>query len=223
MKSLWQKTHLFSLLLILGILSGCGDNGGQIEVLNKEITNLKDNFEQQLIQNKKLTQQLDSLITVVNKLEAENRKLKGEAVTFKASSKDEKAIEVLVENLHKGWAQMLKTKDTQALLKYFLPKYTTGSVRVNTENIPSVKRSNDATFEAHLQELISGGLTISFGQTKFLYTEVKDNFFVTAYKTKLRVYQNNKQVYSSTLVTLLAGQNKGGWKVGSYNWVTLNY
>ncbi len=223
MKTLWQKTLFSSLILTFGLLTGCENNSGQIEILTKENADLKDNYEQQLIENRALTQRVDSLITVVNRLESENQKLKGEAVTFKASTKDEKAIETLVNNLHEGWKNMLQSKDTRELLKYFLPKFTTGSVRVNTENIPSVKRSNNATFEAHLQELIAGSLTVSFGQNKFLYTEVKGDFFVTTYKTKLRVYQNNKQVYSSTLVTLLAGQNKDGWKVGSYNWVTLNY
>ena len=66
-------------------------------------------------------------------------------------------------------------------------------------------------------------ISISFGRTKFLYTEVKDKFFVTSYQTVIRVYENNKQVHTTSLVTQLAGENKDGWKVGSYNWVNFNY
>lgn len=223
MKKSLLRISIFTLLLTTGLLAGCENYSEQVEVLTKENTDLKNNYEQALIENKNLTVKVDSLITVVNSLQSENKKLKGDAVVFKANSTQEKEIEALVHNLHKGWAEVMKTKDTKALLQYFLPKYTTGSVRVNVENIPSVKRSNDATFEAHLRELIAGDISISFGQTKFLYTEVKGDFFVTTYKTKFRIFQNNKQVQSSTLVTLLAGQNKDGWKVGSYNWVTLNY
>jgi hypothetical protein len=126
--------------------------------------------------------------------------------------------------MHQGWSTMAKTKDTNALLQYFLPKYTASAVRVNTENLPSVNRSNDANFEEHLRELIGAdNISISFGQTKFLYTEVKGDFFVTSYRTRIRVYQHNDEVHSSSLVILLAGQKQDEWKVGNYNWVTFNY
>ena len=71
--------------------------------------------------------------------------------------------------------------------------------------------------------MLANDISVSFGQTKFLYTEVKGNFFVTSYITRIRVYQNDKQMHSSSLVTQLAGENKDGWKIGSYNWVTFNY
>ena len=141
-----------------------------------------------------------------------------------ALSPEEKAVRQLVLNIHRGWEKMFETKDTNELLKYFLPKYTTNALRVNTENIPTVQRSNDTNFEDHLKSLIAAGnISITFGQTQFLYTEVRDNIFVTSYRTKFRVYQDNKEVYTSSLVTLLAGANKDGWKVGNYSWVNLNY
>lgn len=224
MKTKISHIIYYSLILILLPLTSCDNKSGQIEELTMENSVLLGNYENQLAKSKELTQKTDSLHTIINHLESENQKLKGEVPTYVASSEDEKAIESLVNSLHQGWTTMAKTKNTNELLQYFLPKYTAGAVRVNTENIPSVKRSNDANFEEHLQELLAAeDIAVSFGQTKFLYTEVKGNFFATSYRTRIRVYQKNKEVHTSSLVTLLAGEKKDGWKVGSYNWVTFNY
>ena len=224
MKTKFNNILNFSFLLIVFGLFSCEDNSGQIETLTQENTELRDNYQSQLVETRVVTKEADSLHTLVHKLETQVQKLKGETTVYKATNEDEKAIETLVSNMHKGWAAMLKNDDTSELLKYFLPKYTTSTVRINTENIPSVQRSNDTNFEAHLNELmLANNVSISFGQTKFLYTEVKDNFFVTSYQTRFRVYEDDKQVHTSSLITQLAGENKDGWKVGSYNWVTFNY
>lgn len=214
----------FSFLFVLVALISCEDNKEQMESLTQENAELKDNYQRQLIETKSETEKADNLQTLVHSLENQVQKLEGEVPTFKASDADEKAIETLVNNLHAGWASMIQTDNTNDLLQYFLPKYTTSTVRINTENVPSVKRSNDSNFEEHLNELmLANDVSISFGQTKFLYTEVKGNFFVTSFRTRIRIYQNDKQVHTSSVLTQLAGENKDGWKIGSYNWVTFNY
>ncbi|MCK5277075.1 MAG: hypothetical protein KAK04_01035, partial [Cyclobacteriaceae bacterium] len=224
MKTNIKKITYFPLILVLLAFFSCEDNSGQIENLTKENTELNDQYKSQLLETRMVTKEADSLTTVVHKLQSRVNKLAGEVPVYKASNQEEEAIEALVNNIHKGWASMTKTNDTNELLQYFLPKYTTSTVRINTENIPSVQRNNDSNFEEHLQELMLGNnISISFGQTKFLYTEVKDKFFVTSFRTRIRVYNNDKQVHTSSLVTQLAGENKDGWKVGSYSWVTFNY
>jgi hypothetical protein len=224
MKTQNRKFLYFLLFLISIAFYGCDSNSGQIEILTKENTELKDVYQEQLAETRIVTKKADSLHTVVNKLSREVNKLKGEVPTYNASSADEKAIEALVQKLHQGWTNMCQSKNTNDLLQYFLPRYTAGAVRINTENVPSVKRSNDSNFEEHLGELVlSPDLSLTFGQTRFLYTEVKGNYFVTSYRTRIRVYEKNKEVHTSSIVNLLAGENRDGWKVGSYNWVTFNY
>lgn len=214
----------FTFLFVLVALFSCEDNSGQIEELTQENAELKEKYQNQLIETRSETEKADNLQTQVHSLESQVQKLKGEVPTFNASTAEEKGIEELVKNLHAGWASMIKTDNTNDLLQYFLPQYTTSTVRINTENIPSVDRKNNSNFEEHLNELmLANDISVSFGQTKFLYTEVKGNFFVTSYITRIRVYQNDKQMHSSSLVTQLAGENKDGWKIGSYNWVTFNY
>ena len=212
-------------IFLLFTLSSCNNNEGEIERLNQETQELTEKYQTQLLETRTITKQADSLQTIVHSLDREIQKMKGDMPVYNASTADEKAIETLVHNLQRAWAEMLDTNDTNKLLQYFLPQYTTSTVRINTENIPSVQRSNNANFEEHLNELlIANDVTLSFGQTKFLYTEVKGDIFVTSYRTTLRVYQNNEEMHTSSLVTQLAGQKRNGeWKVGNYNWVTFNY
>lgn len=203
-------------------LFACTNDSEQIDTLTQENSALRSNYQNQLLKTKEANAEADSVKTVAYKLQNQLAKLEKKAV--KKTSANEEAIEQLVHNLHKGWASMFKTKNTNDLLQYFLPKYTTSTVRINTENIPSVQRSNDSNFEEHLKELLSANnLSISLGETKFLYTEVKGDIFVTSYRTRIRVYDNNQQVHTSSLVTQLAGENNDGWKVGNYSWVTFNY
>lgn len=225
MKTKSNKSIFLALAFSIFTLVACEDGSEQIAQLNEENSELKTNYQTQLVETRVATKSADSLQTIVHSLQREIQKMKGDMPTYNASSEDEKAIEALVGNLHKGWAAMLKNDDTNELLQYFLPQYTTSTIRVNTENIPSVDRKNNSNFEEHLNELmLANEVSISFGQTKFLYTEVKEDIFVTSYRTRIRVYQSNKEMHSSSLVTQLAGQRKDdGWKVGSYNWVTFNY
>ncbi|MCG8307255.1 MAG: hypothetical protein MI975_07660 [Cytophagales bacterium] len=225
MNTIRIKTISLFLFTVAFGMSACDDKGNQLELLTKENTELRDNYQKQLLETRMFTEASDSLQTVAHSLLKQIQKMKGDMPVYNASSEDEKAIEELVGNLHKGWTSMLEKDDTRELLKYFLSKYTTSSVRINTENIPSVQRSNDANFVDHLNELmLTTDVSLSFGQTKFLYTEVKGNIFATSYRTRLRVYQNNKQTHTSSLITQLAGEKKeDGWKVGSYHWVTFNY
>lgn len=224
MKTKIQKITYLAFSLVILAFFGCEDNSGQIETLTNENNELNANYHSQLVETKLMTEKADSLHTLVHKLESQVQKSKGKVPAYKASSNEEKEIETLVHNIQKGWASMLENDDTNELMQYFLPKYTTSTVRINTENIPSVNRNNDSNFEEHIKALMhANNVTISFGQTKFLYTEVKGNFFVTSYQTRFRVYENDKQLHTSSLITQLAGENKDGWKVGSYNWVTFNY
>ena len=216
---------ILPLLLFFTILLGCSQDTEQLDVLTAENNNLTKSYEEQLVVTRSEVTRADSLQTLVHDLQQELQEALGEKPVYNASDEDEEAIEALVHNLQKGWANMFKTKDTNDLLKYFLPKYTASAVRINTENIPSVRRKNNSNFEEFLNELLAANnVSLSFGETKFLYSEVRGDVFVITYRTRLRVYENNSQRQTNSLVTQLSGQRENGeWKVGNYNWVTFNY
>ena len=210
--------------LVLIFFSSCEDRE-KLDALTAENGELQQQYNKQLMDTRLETRRADSLVTVINSLETELQKTKGELPAYKATSNEQRDVERLVLDLHRSWTAMFKNKNTDDLMKHFLPRFTASTIRINTENIPSVKRTNDTNFEDHLNALLEGtDISISFGETKFLYTEVKNSkFFVTSYRTRLRVYENNKQVHTTSLVTQLAGEKKDDWKIGSYNWVVFNY
>ena len=207
------------------MIMGCSEDSEQFDVLMAENSQLSIDYEQQLIETRRAIGQSDSLQTLVHSLEQEVQKLRGDAPVYNASEADEEAIEALVAELHKGWTNMFQTDDKKDLLKHFMPKYTASAIRINTENVPSVRRRNNSNFEEFLDQLVAtNNISLSFGETQFLYTEVKGDIFVTNYRTRLRVYQDNQQRHTSSLVTQLSGQRVNGeWKVGDYHWATFNY
>ncbi len=211
-------------LIFCTMIFGCSQDTEQYDVLMAENSQLSISYDQQLAATREAVERADSLQTIVHDLAQEVQELRGDAPVFNASEADEAAIEALVNNLHRGWASMFKTDNTNEVLKYFLPKYTTSAIRINTENVPSVRRNNDSSFEEFLDQLLAtNNISLSFGETKFLYTEVKGDVFVTSYTTTLRVYENNQQRHTSSLVTQLSGERKGEWKVGDYHWASFNY
>jgi len=217
-----QSTMIF--LIILTMIVGCSQDNEQFDVLTAENSQLSISYEQQLAETRSAVERADSLQTVVHDLANELQELTGESPVYNASEAEVAAIETLVNNLHRGWASMFKTDNTRDVLGYFLPKYTTSAIRINTENIPSVRRKNNSNFEEFLDQLVAvNNISLSFGETEFLYTEVKGDVFVTAYRTRLRVYENNQQKHTSSLITQLSGERDGEWKVGDYHWASFNY
>jgi len=206
-------------------LIGCTKDNEQVSILIAEKNQLSADYETQLAETRASLQRADSLQTVVHDLEQEVEELKGNAPVYNASNADEEAIENLVKQLHQGWSSMFKSNNTQDVLQYFLPEYTTSAIRVDVENVPSVRRKNDHTFEQFLQQLVdANNVELTFGETKFLYLEVKGDFFVTSYRTTIRIFDNNKLRHTGSIVTQLAGQKAAGeWKVGNYHWVNFNY
>ena len=214
-------------IFISSIVLGCSQDNEQLEqldVLQAEISQLTTNYQEQLVETRNAVTRADSLQTLVHGMQQEIGELKGNTPVNNASQADEEAIENLVHNLHQGWSSMFKTKDTNDVLKHFLPQYTASAVRIDSDNVPRVRRKNDHNFEQWLNELIAANdVSLSFGETRFLYTEARGDVFVTSYRTTLRVYENNQEKYTNSLVVQLAGERKDGWKAGHYNWVSFNY
>jgi hypothetical protein len=211
---------------LLFVTVSCGKDNEGLDVLLAENSQLSNSYESQLAETRQALERADSLQTVVNKLHSEVQGIKGQPANLnKASKADEQAIESLVDGLHKGWSSMFKTDNANDVLKYFLPEYTTSAVRIDVENIPSVRRKNDQNFEQFLNQLIAvEGVSLTFGETKFLYTEVKGDAYVTSYRTTIRLYEHNKLLHTGSIITQLAGERVDGeWKVGSYHWVNFNY
>lgn len=137
----------------------------------------------------------------------------------KVIGKEEMKVQQLIKNTEKGWEMVLENDDPKAILKYFLPEYTTNSVRINTENMPFVQRHNDTNFEVHLQKLIeTHDLTLDFGEPVFYSTIVRGNIFTTSYRSNYKVYHKGELIQKNTILCYVSGEKKGDdWLIGNYN------
>lgn len=135
-------------------------------------------------------------------------------------SPEAKVIQQLIIDLELGWAKMMETKNPDALLVYFLPQFTTNSVKINTENMPFVKRHNNSDFRAHLAQLATTkDLKLIFDQPTFYTTMVRGDIFTTNYLSKLTATHRGQVIHKSTILCFVSGEKRNGkWLIGNYNW-----
>ena len=189
----------------------------------EKVIQLETQSAEQLAEIEYLKSKSDSLIEVAHKLEGKMEALENATAPIPPSA-PEQQIHKLVLKLHKGWEVLASEKNADQFLNLFLSKYTTNGVNIDTANVPSVARHNNRNFEEHVRSIADvDGLRVSFGNNEFYYTVIKGDKFVTCYRSLMRVYIHNKIVETKSVITLLAGQKKEEWKVGSYSWVTLDY
>jgi hypothetical protein len=135
-------------------------------------------------------------------------------------SQEAREVQKMIQTMEKGWEKMMEIQNPDELLKFFLPQYTTNSVKINTQNMPFVQRHNNTDFRTHLQHLAqTKQLTFSFDQPKFYTTMVKGNVFTTNYLSHLTAMHEGQIVHKSTILCFVSGQRQNGqWLIGNYNW-----
>lgn len=135
-------------------------------------------------------------------------------------SEDEKAVQSMIKNMESGWAKMMEEKNTKEVLAYFLPEYTTNSVKIDINNKPHVERHNNTDFPKRLQKLVeTKDLKFTFYAPEFYSTQVHGNVFTTSYLSHFTTTHGVKLVYKSTILCYVSGEKRDGkWLIGNYNW-----
>ncbi len=135
-------------------------------------------------------------------------------------SEEAKAVQNMIVNMESGWVKMMDKKDPEELLAYFLPEYTTNSVKIDTQKMPFVQRHNNTDFKTQLQNLVqTKELSFSFDPPKFYSTMVRDNIFTSSYLSNLTTMHEGKVVQKCTILCFVSGEKKNGkWLIGNYNW-----
>jgi len=135
-------------------------------------------------------------------------------------SEEAKSVQNMIVNMESGWVKMMEKKDPDELLSYFLPEYTTNSVKINTRKMPFVQRHNNTDFKMQLQNLVqTKDITFSIDQPKFYSTLVRQNIFTSSYLSNLTTMHEGKIVQKCTILCFVSGEKKDGkWLIGNYNW-----
>ncbi|MEP2023828.1 MAG: hypothetical protein ABJH98_13970 [Reichenbachiella sp.] len=212
------KIGTFMILSVL--LMQCGSQEETVNRLNAQIDSLKMELSDLNQSNMKLTLENDDHFTVIQNLNEDLAKLRGDE---KSEPVVTSAIRQLIKDVHLGWEDLGKSKSKELLMANFLEKYSVNAVRFDLNNNPNAKQSNYKTFEAHLDELIERqGISINFGKVEILSSEIKEDFFYVAYKTTGRVYQENKEVMTKSLISVISGRITDKARIGNYSWVAID-
>lgn len=167
--------------------------------------------------------EISKLKTEARILAKENGILKGKNKKPKLS-KEEKALQGMVFKMHESWIELAKNKDTNALLKYFNPKFLISRIVINADDTANVSQLSHEDFEKYLKSNIidKEGYSIEFDDVEFLDIQIrKGSYFNVAYKCQMGFYLNDKLLEtSSTLVTITGKNIEGKWGISSYSWVS---
>jgi len=214
-----MNTNLSLSLLLVLVLTACDQGKKQIVLLESQLTSKDSQIES-------MTQENAILKEKIYELDGQLGQLKGQdSPEVKAAlSQPEKDVQTLVSEVHTGWENLASGGGANSMLVFFLPKYTTSSVNVDISNFAKVRRHNNTNFAEHLSALSEiAGLSIKFDKIQLLYTEIKGDVFTTCYRSRIQVYRNGVLQMTKSVVALVAGEDRDGWKIGTYSWVTLDY
>lgn len=216
-----MKTLRMGLYTILSVLlMQCGAQEEQLKPLYAQIDSLTMALSERDKELMALTTENDDQTTLINELTTDLTTARGEA---KPAPQAIAPIRQLIKDVHAGWEDLGKSKSKEALMSNFLEKYSVNAVRFDVNKIPNVNQENYKTFEDHLNVLIEGrDLSINFGNVEILASEVKDDFFYVAFKTTARIYHENKEVVTKSVISVISGKLQEKAKIGNYSWVSID-
>jgi len=207
------------LVLLFMQLRSYNTSSGTTDKATSELDSLQELYLKEKAESSLLKNLNDSLSSALI------REISGHKEGTPSLTADEQEIHNLISNLHQGWENMVDQNDADEVLKYFMNEFTTNEVKINTENIPYVRKHNNQDYREHLDAIAEiEGLEIDMGTSKVYSIFVRDDIFGTQFLTEIRVEHNGKTVMESTVLSLVSGQREDGqWKVGNYSWIRFEY
>jgi hypothetical protein len=212
------------LILSLALLS-CQPGIKERELSGLKTKNAELVRQSMLLQSEIHLQQtsIDSLNSTINQLEQQLAKSSpgGEEI-----SADEIALRKLVMDMHDSWKELVKAKDPQVILDYFLPRFMANQIDIDSQNKGHVAAFTELDYKNFLDEITSRKrFSVEFGNVKFLDVTIKDGeFFNVAYKCRMREYKKDLLTETSTVMVTLTGRKiTDQWKIANYSVVSFEY
>ncbi len=211
-----KKPSSFVLILVLIILSlSCSTNSTNPEALIAAKT--------ELINARAI---IDSLRQKVAELEEVNLLLKSNNVKHAVSlaSQEEAAVHKMVNNLKTAFNNLNMERSPDKILQYFLPSFSTNQVTINIDNEAEIALFSAEDFKSYLKKQMKAkGTLVVMSNITFLDTRIKGEIFTTTYKNQAKVFKDKTLINNRAIVTTITGRNQGGWKIGNYSWVSIDY
>jgi len=211
------------LVLLFLQIKGSGSNEELEKSYNEDLDSLNELYIKTENQNDFLKDNNDSLGSAL--LQLMNIQDKNGTTSRDVDTPEEKEIRALVTNLNKGWQDLVAEHDADAVLQYFLEEFTTNEVKINTENLPFVRKHNNTNYREHVAAIAEiKDLKIDMGKIKMYSIFVREKIFATQFLTEITVEHKGKVVMESTILSLVSGEKDDGiWKVGNYSWIRFEH
>jgi hypothetical protein len=210
-----MKKTLSIILVLAVLLPACNTNSTSTEELTATLNELSD-----------ANAIIDSLRQKVTDLEDRNQQLmeNNNKKEVPALTRNGVAIQKMVTDLKKAFNNIYKDKDPDKILQFFLPSFSTNQVSINIDNEAEIALFSAEDFKSYIKKMMrEKGVSIEMGKITFLDTQVKGELFTVSFKNQAKVYKNNTLISKRSIVSTITGRKQGGWKIGNYSWVSIDY
>jgi hypothetical protein len=210
-----MKKTLSIILVLAVLLPACNTNSTSTEELTATLNELSD--ANAIIDS--LRQKVTDLEDRIQQLMENNNKKEVPALT-----RNGVAIQKMVTDLKKAFNNIYKDKDPDKILQFFLPSFSTNQVSINIDNEAEIALFSAEDFKSYIKKMMrEKGVSIEMGKITFLDTQVKGELFTVSFKNQAKVYKNNTLISKRSIVSTITGRKQGGWKIGNYSWVSIDY
>jgi hypothetical protein len=210
-----MKNNLSIILVLAVLLPACNTDSTSSEELT---TTLHELIDANAI--------IDSLEQTIAALEDANRLLATNKNKKKvpALTRNEAAVQKMVANLKTAFNNIYQDKNPDIILQFFLPSFSTNQVTIDVNNEAEIALFSAEDFKSFLnKQMKEKGMSMEMGKIIFLDTQIKGEIFTVTFKNNAKVFKNNTLLSNRSIVSTITGRNQGGWKIGNYSWVSIDF
>ncbi len=166
---------------------------------------------------------IDSLGIVINRLQTPSSE--EETSTAPSLSAKDRAVQQMVYNMHKSWAELPGSKDPDLILQYFLPRFLTQAIAVKADNSAEARSYTHEDFDSYLKDIGKDKRSsYTFFNVDFLDIQTKGEYFNTVYTTDIDVKSDGELIHKVHVIVTVTGKRvDAAWKIAHYSWVEFQY
>ncbi len=166
---------------------------------------------------------IDSLGIVINRLQTPPAE--EETSTAPSLSAKDRAVQQMVYNMHKSWAELPGSKDPDLILQFFLPRFLTQAIAVKADNSAEARSYTHEDFDSYLKDIGKDKRSsYTFFNVDFLDIQTKGEYFNTVYTTDIDVKSDGELIHKVHVIVTVTGKRvDAAWKIAHYSWVEFQY
>ena len=181
-----RKLKILSAILVISLISflGCTNRSAEMQITIDSLSAENANMERLA---KDLQEHLDETTDKYDELAGEYQAYKKTTKTAtKKTTKEEKELIDLVQELNSGFNSVLVTRDINSVLKLFNDDFSSNVIMVSLYDVVNVRRGDAVTYKEQLEHILLNNEKIQYIEVKLgeiHYMEVRNNDIGIIYLT----------------------------------------